>query len=1093
MTQRSLADVSLQLDFLSRRLGEVERRLGISGEVEPGHSDPPKAEAPADVPRVATGVEPSESERATAGHVRVPGAKAAIFRDWASRRNETAAAQVAERSDSTFPATTVSAQAGSAAPPTKSPLVKVPLTSLPAGPGASESASRHVKDKNLGAAGLQSLERIIGGRWYAVVGAVIVVIGVGLFFRLALQRGWIVFPPSVRCAAGAAFGLALLGAGEWARRKISDWAAVGLSAAGLGVMYTSAYAAYKVFDLVSPGVGFAVLIAVAVLGIGVGARGRLVAVSLVSMIGGYLTPLLFFDVTPTPGVLPGYLLALLAIGLVLAAWRGGSFRHVRAVAWWGTVLEGGAWVMGRGAIEPVAATIFLALVWAGVHAGLALEAVRHGFGPGGTPDRAEDGPDDESPPAPPSSPSNWRTLACSFSTSSWAAVLGVILARQWAVFPDWLVPGTMGAASLWLSFFLAGNLRVFRDLPRTDAQRLGACLAMQAGALVVATVAIGITGSAQVLTWAAMGVAVIAAARWLNSRGLDVYGLIVLSLAAARVVLYEQLTGTLLAAPSVFLGLRLTAWTGVAAGVGVAWGIGAWLIRRSAAEGTTWRAWSNAAFGVALTLLGGSLLDARMSAISAVAIIVTAGIAVAAISRWLKSDGLAMYGVCLLILGSVVPAVRNWGEAWSPDDGLAAMGLRLTAWSGALAYGGAAWLALALVARRSKSEQLRSSGTAGLAVGITLLMGSLLHAGMRGESAIVVGVVAAGLVFAAAAAFRSVPLLAYSGAVLAAVTLFAPTRSWWQSEGSGPSVGVLGLRITAWTGVIAFAGATWLLLAPLARRSWPALPRGLSIVAGGVGLGLALASIMHEDAAPPSLCLAWLVILVVGAAIERLIACSRLDMWAIAGLTVPIIGWASWYPAWGGWPASAGGPAQYEGFWVGMAIAACGALLPRLVVSEQGAEPVRRVRAAGWMVFALVLFGATSLEIGRSAEVVFKDAAAQRAAVSVWWGLFGFAMIVLGFWLRGGRAESRGIPIVRHVGLALLFVATAKAVTFDLASVPPLARAVSFIGLGLLMLAVAVTYGKVAKRVAAAMPVTENGAAEGPAPAHALDRAPEVR
>jgi uncharacterized membrane protein len=64
---------------------------------------------------------------------------------------------------------------------------------------------------------------------------------------------------------------------------------------------------------------------------------------------------------------------------------------------------------------------------------------------------------------------------------------------------------------------------------------------------------------------------------------------------------------------------------------------------------------------------------------------------------------------------------------------------------------------------------------------------------------------------------------------------------------------------------------------------------------------------------------------------------------------------------------------------------------------------------------------------------------------------------------------------VRHVGLALLAIATAKAVAIDLAAVPPMWRVVSFIALGLLMLGVAVVYLRLTARFGVQREVTGGG------------------
>jgi uncharacterized membrane protein len=105
-----------------------------------------------------------------------------------------------------------------------------------------------------------------------------------------------------------------------------------------------------------------------------------------------------------------------------------------------------------------------------------------------------------------------------------------------------------------------------------------------------------------------------------------------------------------------------------------------------------------------------------------------------------------------------------------------------------------------------------------------------------------------------------------------------------------------------------------------------------------------------------------------------------------------------------------------------------------------------------------LLLSSTSLEIARIAGVMSSEPTARRAAVSIWWGLVAVGLIVAGFW--------RKIPAARHVGLGLLAVATAKAMVFDLSTVPPIWRVASFVGLGLLMLGVAVGYARASARLA---------------------------
>jgi uncharacterized membrane protein len=109
-------------------------------------------------------------------------------------------------------------------------------------------------------------------------------------------------------------------------------------------------------------------------------------------------------------------------------------------------------------------------------------------------------------------------------------------------------------------------------------------------------------------------------------------------------------------------------------------------------------------------------------------------------------------------------------------------------------------------------------------------------------------------------------------------------------------------------------------------------------------------------------------------------------------------------------------------------------------------------------VATMLVFSATTLEVGRITQHSSVDETSRRAAISIWWGVFAIGLLAAGF--------RRKIPIVRHTGLALLAIATSKAAIFDLADVPPAWRAASFLALGLMMLAVGLVYAKVSASIA---------------------------
>ena len=61
-------------------------------------------------------------------------------------------------------------------------------------------------------------ERLLGRNWFAIIGAIALVVGIGFFLKLAFDNNWIGDTGRV------VLGLALLGVGEYAQRRIPIWA-----------------------------------------------------------------------------------------------------------------------------------------------------------------------------------------------------------------------------------------------------------------------------------------------------------------------------------------------------------------------------------------------------------------------------------------------------------------------------------------------------------------------------------------------------------------------------------------------------------------------------------------------------------------------------------------------------------------------------------------------------------------------------------------------------------------------------------------------------------------------------------------------------
>ena len=109
-------------------------------------------------------------------------------------------------------------------------------------------------------------EERIGTRWVVWIGGIALALGGFFLVRYSIEAG--LLGPRVRVALGGLFALALLGAGEWTRRKesistipalpIANIPAI-LTAAGTAVAFATVYAAYALYDFLAPATAFALL------------------------------------------------------------------------------------------------------------------------------------------------------------------------------------------------------------------------------------------------------------------------------------------------------------------------------------------------------------------------------------------------------------------------------------------------------------------------------------------------------------------------------------------------------------------------------------------------------------------------------------------------------------------------------------------------------------------------------------------------------------------------------------------------------------------------------------------------------------------
>ena len=350
-----------------------------------------------------------------------------------------------------------------------------------------------------------SLEQTLGLKLAGWVGALVVVIGVALAAKYAYDAGWLAAtPPAVRLATLFAGSVALVVAGEWARMKVGDAAAVGLTAAGVATLFLDAYAGWAVLGVYGRDGAFALMAGVAVLGSIIAARGRLASVAVLSLVGGHVAPLVAGGDAESSLPLWSYVLMLTVVGASLAwwgasaRWRALRWLAVAATALWslGLILAGG----------PVGVALTFVIVYAVVLLGeVVLSAMRP-------------------QPGRPGDPAAWSEDALLVVIVAGLLAGGTLLILRDAepfARAAWLVGYAGAFASLWLL------------LRRTMRGVMLSVAALAVGAaLVVAAAPVALGGPALVLTWAAMSLAFAFIAARSDANGPRAAAVVVWSLAA---------------------------------------------------------------------------------------------------------------------------------------------------------------------------------------------------------------------------------------------------------------------------------------------------------------------------------------------------------------------------------------------------------------------------------------------------------------------------------------------------------------------------------------------------------------------------------
>ena len=203
------------------------------------------------------------------------------------------------------------------------------------------------------------LETQVGLTLVNRIGVITLVLGIGFFFKWAVDNEWI--GRAGRVTLGVVAGLAALGVADYLWRKGQRVFAQGITGVGIAILYLAIYAAFGFYQLIPQGYAFGFMFVATLLASALALRYDAIAIAALGLLGGYLTPVLLSTGEDHPWFLFTYTL-ILNVGVValvrVKGWQPLEILGVAAtfILYWG-------WFANRFTDEKRLVATFFALVY----------------------------------------------------------------------------------------------------------------------------------------------------------------------------------------------------------------------------------------------------------------------------------------------------------------------------------------------------------------------------------------------------------------------------------------------------------------------------------------------------------------------------------------------------------------------------------------------------------------------------------------------------------------------------------------------------------------------------------------------------------
>ncbi|MGD1845469.1 MAG: DUF2339 domain-containing protein [Salibacteraceae bacterium] len=183
-------------------------------------------------------------------------------------------------------------------------------------------------------------EKFIGENLINKIGIGILVLGLAYFVKYAIDQSWI--GQGGQVAGGLFSGALLIGIGHWLHQRYRAFSSV-LAGGGIAISYITLYLGFTDYELYSPAVAFAGMVAITAVAVGLSLLYDRQELTIVALLGGIATPFLANSGSSNTDALLTYL-ALLNSGILAVSWFK-RWRTTNLITFLGTLIIFGGIVL----------------------------------------------------------------------------------------------------------------------------------------------------------------------------------------------------------------------------------------------------------------------------------------------------------------------------------------------------------------------------------------------------------------------------------------------------------------------------------------------------------------------------------------------------------------------------------------------------------------------------------------------------------------------------------------------------------------------------------------------------------------------------